>query len=157
MPLNSQEFCRGELWNHNLTWFTDSPDFTACFHKTVLVYLPCAFLWLLSPFEVRSNLVKTKCLVPWAFFNVAKLLSCCLLAIISIVELVLFGILKKNEEVDFDAEAADFVGSGLKLATFLLAAFLILSGRRAGLLFSYLLCPCSKGLIAPLCLLLMLH
>ena len=127
-----QEFCSGELWNQNLTWFTDSPDFTTCFHKTVLVYLPCAFLWLLSPFEVRANFVSSKRFVPWTFLNVAKLGSYCLLALISILELIRFGLLKKNEEVDFEIEPADFAGSGVKLATFLLATFLILSGRRAG-------------------------
>ena len=26
-------FCPDPLWDANLTWNTDSPDFTACFHQ----------------------------------------------------------------------------------------------------------------------------
>ena len=29
-------YCVSDLWNTNLTWNTDDPDFTACFHKTIL-------------------------------------------------------------------------------------------------------------------------
>ena len=133
MALYSQELCSGELWNQNLTWFTESPDFTSCFHKTVLVYLPCIFLWLFSPIEMRSNYIGMKRFVPWTFFNVAKIVSCSLLAIICILELIRFGILTNYDDVGFEIEPADFVGSSVKLATFLLEIFLILSGRRAGL------------------------
>ena len=132
MASDGPEFCSGELWNQNLTWLTDSPDFPTCFHKTVLIYLPCAFLWLLSPFEVRSNFVNAKRFIPWTFLNVSKLASCCLLAIISVLELIHFGLLMKNEDANYGIEVVDFVGSGIKLATFLLAIFLLLNGRRAG-------------------------
>ena len=133
MALYSQKLCSGELWNQNLTWFTESPDFTSCFHKTVLVYLPCIFLWLFSPIEMRSNYIGMKRFVPWTFFNVTKIVSCSLLAIICILELICFGILTNYDDVEFEIEPADFVGSSVKLATFLLEIFMILSGRRAGL------------------------
>ena len=133
MALYSQKLCSGELWNQNLTWFTESPDFTSCFHKTVLVYLPCIFLWLFSPIEMRSNYIGMKRFVPWTFFNVAKIVSCSLLAFICILDLIRFGILTNYDDVGFEIEPADFVGSSVKLATFLLEIFLILSGRRAGL------------------------
>ena len=29
------EFCEGKFWDLSLTWETDDPDFTACFHQTV--------------------------------------------------------------------------------------------------------------------------
>jgi len=132
MATIGEEFCRGELWNKNLTWITDSPDFTSCFHKTVLVYLPCAFLWMLSPFEVRSNLVSSRQLMPWTFLNVTKLVASCLLGLIAILELVYFGLSKNNDEVNDWIEPADYVSSAIKLATYLLSIFLILSGRRAG-------------------------
>ena len=28
-------FCEGKFWDLSLTWQTDDPDFTACFHQTV--------------------------------------------------------------------------------------------------------------------------
>ncbi|XP_056443063.1 multidrug resistance-associated protein 1-like isoform X1 [Gadus chalcogrammus] len=38
------------LWDWNRTWYTASPDLTHCFQNTVLVWVPCVYLWLLAPF-----------------------------------------------------------------------------------------------------------
>uniref|UniRef100_A0A669C4I6 Multidrug resistance-associated protein 1 n=1 Tax=Oreochromis niloticus TaxID=8128 RepID=A0A669C4I6_ORENI len=43
----SQTFLRQD-WNR--TWYTDNPDFTQCFQNTVLVWLPCFYLWICAPF-----------------------------------------------------------------------------------------------------------
>ncbi|XP_062886763.1 ATP-binding cassette sub-family C member 3 isoform X1 [Mobula hypostoma] len=37
------------LWDHNATFHTNRPDLTACFHNTILVWIPCIFLWLAFP------------------------------------------------------------------------------------------------------------
>uniref|UniRef100_A0AAQ4P7R6 Multidrug resistance-associated protein 1 n=1 Tax=Gasterosteus aculeatus aculeatus TaxID=481459 RepID=A0AAQ4P7R6_GASAC len=34
-------------WNR--TWYTTKPDFTQCFQNTVLVWLPCLYLWICAP------------------------------------------------------------------------------------------------------------
>ncbi|CAF93260.1 unnamed protein product, partial [Tetraodon nigroviridis] len=34
-------------WNR--TWYTDNPDFTQCFQNTVLVWIPCLYLWICGP------------------------------------------------------------------------------------------------------------
>ncbi|NWR32394.1 MRP1 protein, partial [Tachuris rubrigastra] len=33
----------------NLTWHTEDPDFTPCFQNTVLVWIPCIYLWICFP------------------------------------------------------------------------------------------------------------
>ena len=38
------------LFPVNLTWYTEEADFSKCFHSTVLIYLPCGYLWLFLPF-----------------------------------------------------------------------------------------------------------
>ncbi|KAL3882085.1 hypothetical protein ACJMK2_028457, partial [Sinanodonta woodiana] len=40
--------------NSNLTWGPNNtwPQFTECFQKTVLVWIPCAWLWIASPFYI---------------------------------------------------------------------------------------------------------
>uniref|UniRef100_A0A3B3ZX39 ABC-type glutathione-S-conjugate transporter n=1 Tax=Periophthalmus magnuspinnatus TaxID=409849 RepID=A0A3B3ZX39_9GOBI len=47
-------FCRlsglDPLWDWNRTWYTANPDLTQCFQNTVLVWVPCFYLWLLAPF-----------------------------------------------------------------------------------------------------------
>ncbi|MCJ8739010.1 hypothetical protein PDJAM_G00042380 [Pangasius djambal] len=38
------------LWDWNVTWYTLNPDLTQCFQHTVLVWFPCFYLWVCSPF-----------------------------------------------------------------------------------------------------------
>ncbi|KFP30660.1 Multidrug resistance-associated protein 1, partial [Colius striatus] len=33
----------------NLTWYTENPDFTQCFQNTVLLWIPCIYLWVCFP------------------------------------------------------------------------------------------------------------
>ncbi|KAM3864489.1 multidrug resistance-associated protein 1 [Diretmus argenteus] len=37
------------FWDWNRTWHTTNPDLTQCFQSTVLVWLPCLYLWLCAP------------------------------------------------------------------------------------------------------------
>ncbi|XP_016051783.1 PREDICTED: multidrug resistance-associated protein 1 [Miniopterus natalensis] len=34
----------------NVTWYTSNPDFTKCFQNTILVWVPCFYLWVIFPF-----------------------------------------------------------------------------------------------------------
>ncbi|XP_042720019.1 multidrug resistance-associated protein 1 isoform X3 [Lagopus leucura] len=45
--LSSLTFKRVKDWN--LTWHTENPDFTQCFQNTVLVWVPCIYLWVCFP------------------------------------------------------------------------------------------------------------
>nr|XP_028561207.1 multidrug resistance-associated protein 1-like isoform X1 [Podarcis muralis] len=52
--MDVQRLCRGPagsepLWDWNLTWYTENPDFTKCFQKTVLTWIPCIYLWACFP------------------------------------------------------------------------------------------------------------
>ncbi|XP_078097039.1 multidrug resistance-associated protein 1 isoform X2 [Mustelus asterias] len=38
------------FWDSNQTWHTDNPDFTHCFQQTVLVWIPCIYIWICFPF-----------------------------------------------------------------------------------------------------------
>ncbi|XP_031148395.1 multidrug resistance-associated protein 1 isoform X2 [Sander lucioperca] len=37
------------FWDWNRTWHTANPDLTQCFQNTVLVWLPCLYLWMCAP------------------------------------------------------------------------------------------------------------
>ncbi|XP_071376110.1 multidrug resistance-associated protein 1 isoform X3 [Centroberyx affinis] len=37
------------FWDWNRTWHIANPDLTQCFQNTVLVWLPCLYLWLCAP------------------------------------------------------------------------------------------------------------
>lgn len=47
------EFCgpdtSGLFWDWNRTWSSTNPDFSPCFHSTVLLWLPCCYLWICGP------------------------------------------------------------------------------------------------------------
>ena len=51
-------FCTDEFLDLNLTWNTDSPDFTLCFHSTALTYLPCIYLWVFLPIYLGMHYTK---------------------------------------------------------------------------------------------------
>uniref|UniRef100_A0A6Q2XP15 Multidrug resistance-associated protein 1 n=1 Tax=Esox lucius TaxID=8010 RepID=A0A6Q2XP15_ESOLU len=40
------------FWDWNRTWHSENPDLTQCFQNTVLVWLPCLYLWLCAPIYV---------------------------------------------------------------------------------------------------------
>ncbi|XP_050762062.1 multidrug resistance-associated protein 1 isoform X2 [Gymnogyps californianus] len=48
-----ESFCSADadepFWDWNLTWHTENPDFTQCFQNTVLVWIPCIYLWVCFP------------------------------------------------------------------------------------------------------------
>ena len=64
--------------------------------------------------------------------NISKIVSTGLLAILSVLELVRFSLLKKDELVEAEVVGADFASSSVKLATYLLAIILVLSSKRSG-------------------------
>ncbi|XP_037363447.1 multidrug resistance-associated protein 1 isoform X2 [Talpa occidentalis] len=47
-------FCSADgsdpFWEWNISWNTSNPDFTKCFQNTVLVWVPCFYLWACFPF-----------------------------------------------------------------------------------------------------------
>ncbi|KAL0992607.1 hypothetical protein UPYG_G00095650 [Umbra pygmaea] len=40
------------FWDWNRTWHSENPDLTQCFQNTVLVWIPCIYLWLCAPIYI---------------------------------------------------------------------------------------------------------
>ncbi|XP_050313202.1 multidrug resistance-associated protein 1-like [Anthonomus grandis grandis] len=68
------QFCGSPFWNSTLTWHTLDPEFTPCFEKTVLVWIPCLFLWVFSPLEMHYQKASPNKYIPWNWKNSLKLL-----------------------------------------------------------------------------------
>ena len=92
-------FCVSPVWDSNLTWYTDDPDFTPCFHKTVLVFVPCGFLWVFAFLDQFLTWKSTSRNCPWSWNNISKLIITSLLCLISTIEILFFGLLVKSEGV----------------------------------------------------------
>ncbi|KAH1017925.1 hypothetical protein HUJ05_008511 [Dendroctonus ponderosae] len=71
---NLDKFCGSTFWNTTLTWNTNDPQFTPCFEKTVLSWIPCLFIWTFSPMNLYYQKTSPNKSIPWNWKNFAKLL-----------------------------------------------------------------------------------
>ncbi|XP_044271383.1 multidrug resistance-associated protein 1 isoform X2 [Tribolium madens] len=130
------KFCGSEFWNSTLTWHTNNPDLTKCFERTVLVWVPCAFLWTFSSLEVYYILHSKRRDIPWNWLNVSKLLGTAILFVLTVTDLVT-GINSASSS-ESDVYKVDIYTPVIKLLTFGLSAVLLVYNRKYGL--------CTSGL-----------
>ncbi|XP_066905610.1 multidrug resistance-associated protein 1 [Halyomorpha halys] len=93
-------FCGSPFWDDNLTWHTDSPKFTPCWGKTVPIWIPFAFLWLFSLFDICNMYSSKKRDIPWNWRNMTKLVITTLLIGLSIFDF--YNIFKSYEVYPVD-------------------------------------------------------
>ncbi|XP_075974899.1 multidrug resistance-associated protein 1-like isoform X2 [Anticarsia gemmatalis] len=124
-------FCGSIFWNSSLTWYTDNPDFTPCFQKTVLVWIPCLYLWLAAFIEVYQMMKSKEANIPWNKLNISKLFVTLMLILLHIIDIgqVIHVSSRENDKV-FDADYYDPVA---KLLTFVLSATLLCYNKKYGL------------------------
>lgn len=60
-------------WNQ--TWYTHTPELSDCFQNTVLVWAPCIYLWLCSPFYCLHLYCHGRGRLPLSLLCSAKLVS----------------------------------------------------------------------------------
>lgn len=60
-------------WNQ--TWYTHTPELSDCFQNTVLVWAPCIYLWLCSPFYCLHLYCHGRGRLPFSLLCSAKLVS----------------------------------------------------------------------------------
>ncbi|GAB1601926.1 multidrug resistance-associated protein 1-like [Argonauta hians] len=88
---NFEYFCGGTpLWNTSLTWGAVSwPELTQCFQDSLLIWVPCGFLLLTTPFYLHY-LLKSKDRTlsrPLTTFSVTKLICSLLLSVLTFIDL----------------------------------------------------------------------
>ncbi|XP_017473671.1 PREDICTED: multidrug resistance-associated protein 1 isoform X4 [Rhagoletis zephyria] len=126
------EFCGTKFWDSNETWWTSDPDFTKCFEKTVLVWGPCAFLWVFSIFDfyyLKASLDKN---IPWNKLNLSKLAVNGALLVLSAVDFAIAMVKKGDEGTATRIYPVDIWGPIIKFATFLLLFIFIPLNRKYG-------------------------
>lgn len=92
------------MQNLSLTWYTEDPQFTRCFEKTALVWLPCLFLWILSPIEYYFLSHSKTRNVPWNWINITKLGITGALIVVLAAELTTIFQAVSNEQVVYDVD-----------------------------------------------------
>ncbi|XP_050541854.1 multidrug resistance-associated protein 1 isoform X1 [Daktulosphaira vitifoliae] len=142
-------FCGSPFWDYNLSWNTTNPDLTLCFEKTILVWMPCLFLWVFSPLEV-FYLVHSKFRdIPWNWLNLSKMVGAALLCLVSISDLVYAIIQYSSGSATY---SVDFYSPLVKLLTIGFVMVLINANRArglrsSGLIFLFWLMLAFNGLI----------
>ena len=126
------EVCGGPLWDSALTWYTEDPDFTPCFHLVVLPSVPLVLLVLLSPLQLYflSSRPGTALASPWCSRNILRLVMTLLLIILSFLSLVLTVTSPKTLFL------ANIISPAVDLSSLLLAGGLSWLNIRRGVLSS---------------------
>ena len=115
-----KNFCGSEFWNTNQTWNNDNPDFTDCFHKTILAWFPTLILAIFSFNEfLLFKKSQTKSPIPWNFYNLTKTLLTGLLIILAIVGISFTGVTDSDDEDKTDIHPVDYFTNVLYLLTYL--------------------------------------
>ncbi|KAK4305327.1 hypothetical protein Pmani_022778 [Petrolisthes manimaculis] len=123
-------FCGGSpLWDGNLTWYTDNPKLTPCFESTILVWIPCGVLWLLSPLETHLLLSSRDKHIPWSWLNVSKIVGSTLLIVLELVELF-YSV--HQWSLGEEVYGVHFLTPLLLSITFVLQFVFVLVGRHRG-------------------------
>ncbi|CAH0714292.1 unnamed protein product, partial [Brenthis ino] len=133
MSYNStlDDFCGSKFWDSNLTWYTENPEFTPCLEKTVLVWIPCLYLWVAALLDLFYILNSKERNIPWNLLNISKLVITCLLIVLKFVDL---GVtVHKSSKEDEDVFNADYYSPIVKILTFILSALLLYYNRKFGM------------------------
>ncbi|XP_052415241.1 multidrug resistance-associated protein 1 [Carassius gibelio] len=86
------------LWDWNQTWYTHNPELSNCFQNTVLVWAPCIYLWVLSPFYCLHLYCHGRGPLPLSSLCSAKLLLGFFLASFGFVEFF-YILLERRQEI----------------------------------------------------------
>uniref|UniRef100_G1PKB7 Multidrug resistance-associated protein 1 n=1 Tax=Myotis lucifugus TaxID=59463 RepID=G1PKB7_MYOLU len=140
------------LQDWNITWYTSNPDFTKCFQNTVLVWVPCFYLWVSFPFYFLYLSHHDRGYIQMTHLNKAKTALGFLLWIVCWADLF-YSFWERNWG-NFPAPVF-LVSPTLLGITMLLATFLIQLERRKGIQSSGIML--TYWLIALLCALVILR
>ncbi|XP_025986916.1 multidrug resistance-associated protein 1 isoform X3 [Solenopsis invicta] len=140
------QFCGTKFWDANLTWYTDNPDLTVCFQKTILVWVPCIFLWTFSAMEAYYLLNSKRRNVPYTWLFISKQVLTVGLILLSIVDL---GV-AIHESTYRTVYNVDYCTPVIKIVSFMLVSTLMQYNRKHGMrtsgllfLFWFLLALCG--------------
>ena len=124
------EYCRTDLWDSGLTWFTDSPQLTECFQDTVLVYIPVLVLLLTLPLDVYNCLTSKAREIPWSARIVLRLSLTITISVLAVLELIFS---------DFSSSPVyteDIVGPVLKFLSGLVLVLMTAASKHCGQVYS---------------------
>uniref|UniRef100_UPI00398E4C36 multidrug resistance-associated protein 1 n=1 Tax=Pristiophorus japonicus TaxID=55135 RepID=UPI00398E4C36 len=127
------DFCSKDgsevLWDSNKTWHTNNPDFTHCFQITILVWIPCIYIWICFPFYFLFLRYHDRGYIRMSFLNKTKTTLGFALWIICWTDLI-YAFWERSQ--GFGRAPVFIVSPALLGVTMLVAVFLIQYERLKG-------------------------
>lgn len=131
-----KDFCGTAFWDENVTWYTETPDFTPCFHKTILAWTPSVFLIIGSIRELGQYYKSENRHIHWNWLNKVKILLIVSLAILSLSEIILAAVVEADEDKLTDIYPVDYVTAIIYFLSYLWSLFLLLMSLKHGVMTS---------------------
>ena len=98
-----------------MTWYTENPELTECFNKTVMVWTPAAFLLIFCPLIIFS-FTQIKSRIEWNFYNKIRQILSGLQTIVSICECITVLVKHyENEDTEEGASLPDICAAFVRL------------------------------------------
>lgn len=113
------------LVNTSISWNTADPDVSVCLQKSLLIWVPCGFLWLLAPFLIYRLFRSKSLYIPFTLLNIIQTVLAAGLAVFAVADLIYFS----SKDQKDTADVLDPVVRGL---TFLLVVAMIQLRRIRG-------------------------
>ncbi|XP_069125383.1 multidrug resistance-associated protein 1-like [Argopecten irradians] len=123
-------FCNSPFLDEQQTWNTTDPDFSACFQKTVILWIPCAFLVLVTPFHIYFLTKSQSPTIPFSWLNILKMVLSLTVAVAAIADI---GKSLQQFATEEPVATVDFISPLILCLTMALATFLIQHERKHGL------------------------
>lgn len=135
--VNIEDFCgktAGDIWDDDMLFNHSYPKFTGCGQNTILVWIPCGFLWVALPFYFYSLCTSTGVPLPLSSLNITKTFLSLVLFLLSGVDLI--KAVSDKTDNGKEEPTAKFLAHSIKLASFALTALLIQLEKRSGFITS---------------------
>ncbi|KAF8788578.1 Multidrug resistance-associated protein 1 like protein [Argiope bruennichi] len=136
--------CDSAFWDWDAFWSADVPGLTSCFRHSILVLLPCTFLWIAAIFNFwRERTRKPDTLrpksgpSPWTLLTIAKLFLSTSLILCSLSEAI-YLVYQDSLSLRYITKIY-YVSTGFRVFTFVLALCLQFKQQKDGELNSFTL------------------
>lgn len=81
-------FCKSEFWDEAQIWNTTDPDFSPCFQKTVILWTPCVYLLLLTPFRILVLRNGENLTIPWTWKSRIKMVLALVISVLAACDII---------------------------------------------------------------------
>ncbi|XP_054163879.1 multidrug resistance-associated protein 1-like [Oppia nitens] len=128
-----ENFCGSHFWDWDLSWNSHSlPEFTYCFEETILVWIPCLLLWILSFIDLyKIYFDNNRKPNPYTVLSITKIILSLVLLAISLFELIVSTVKYLNN--DYFVFTVHFVTPVIKSLTFIYVVILNRLHRKHGI------------------------